>query len=546
MLNSAQMSFSIRLAQDLTAVDAGATVPLSIEVTNKAEATDRYEMQVEGIDPEWTALPEPVFTVGAHEVHSQKIFFKPPRSSESLAGNYPFVVKVRSLESGDSRTVQGVLEIKAFNHLSIELTPKKGHSTPLRPQFNFTVDVMNLGNTDHTLQLSGADPEEECAYDFGSDQVTVGPGQQKEVSLAVASSNGGWIAAPRLFGFVVNARSIQNPNVMASTQGQLERRPILSLPALLTAAVIAVALLLWIAVRPQPPAISVFVDSSTVLSGQSFHVQWKAQHANSVNLQIEKLGKDGRITTEPQLDLQTDGTREIQAADEDTISVTATAVGDNNRTSPSKKVTISVRPAPEVAKPKILSFKASSRNIKLGEPVLFTFDYSSDVVRLTLSPTNQQMTAPMRRIEDTPKAAGSIDYELFAYNKDNGYDIRKITVNVEQQSEAVITDFSADPPVIVAPASETKVSWNVAKAALVQLDDGTGSGLKTVDASGNIPVIVDRTVTLKLIATDGKNVLTSKKLTIKYKPLPPPTNPFTTNPPSTAGSTAGAGTGGGH
>src|SRR4051794_4834833 len=114
------MSFTIRLSQDLTAVEAGATVPLSIEVTNKGEEADRFEMQVEGIDSEWTAAPEPVFTVGPGETHSQKVFFKPPRSSESVAGNYPFVVKIRSLNSGDSRTVQGVLQIKPFHHLSME------------------------------------------------------------------------------------------------------------------------------------------------------------------------------------------------------------------------------------------------------------------------------------------------------------------------------------------------------------------------------------------------------------------------------------------
>src|SRR5438046_642515 len=124
------MSFTIRLAQDLTAVEAGATVPLSIEIKNKGEAADRYEMQVEGLDTEWTASPEPVFNVGANESHSQKVFFKPPRASETLAGNYPFVVKVRSLESGDSRTVQGVLQVKAFHHLSMEISPKKGYLSP--------------------------------------------------------------------------------------------------------------------------------------------------------------------------------------------------------------------------------------------------------------------------------------------------------------------------------------------------------------------------------------------------------------------------------
>ena len=43
------MSFSVRLVTDLVTVEAGATVPVSIEVANKGAESDRYEVQIEGI-----------------------------------------------------------------------------------------------------------------------------------------------------------------------------------------------------------------------------------------------------------------------------------------------------------------------------------------------------------------------------------------------------------------------------------------------------------------------------------------------------------------
>jgi len=533
------MSFSIRLAQDITAVEAGATVPLSIEVTNKGEEVDRFEMQVEGIDPEWTASPEPVFTVGAHEVHSQKVFFKPPRVSESLAGNYPFVVKVRSLESGDSRTVQGVLEIKAFNHLSMEVSPKKGQSTPVRKQFSFTLMVMNLGNTEHTLQLSGADPDEECAFEFESEQVTVGPGQQREVAVGVSAANGSWISSGHLYGFAISARSIQNPNLTASTQAQLERRPLLSLGTLLTFVVLVAAFFLWLAVRPQDPSLSLFADSATVMRGQSVHVHWKALHANSVKLVVMRYAHG---TNEPpeSNDFPAEGETDILAQDEDQITVTAAAVGDNNRMSPPKELYIGVKPPPAVVPPKILSFTAERRFINLGEPITFDFDYSGDVVKLVLLPMNEQILPPAKTIQVTPSQAGKVEYELVVYNKDNASATAQVTVDAEPKSEANIVDFSANPPTVVAPDSKATVSWNVMNAASVQLDDGSSVGPQPVDGVGNRDIVVDKTVTLKLIATDTNGVSTSKKITIKFKPLPPTDN---TLPPGVPPPGGGLGTG---
>src|SRR5258708_4913693 len=142
------MSFLARLATDLITVEAGATTPTSIEIINRDDAADQFELSIEGLDPEWTAVPVPVVSIEARETQEEKLFFKPPRVSESSAGNYPFVLRIRSLTSGEARTVQGVLTVKPYNHLSIELSPKKGYVSPVAHHNTFEATLVNLGNTE--------------------------------------------------------------------------------------------------------------------------------------------------------------------------------------------------------------------------------------------------------------------------------------------------------------------------------------------------------------------------------------------------------------
>jgi hypothetical protein len=526
-------------------------VPLSIEITTKGEAGDRFEIQLEGIDPEWVAYPEPVFNVGPNETHAQKVFFKPPRASESSAGNYPFVAKVRSLESGEARTAQGVLQIKPFHHLSIELTPKKGFTSPMRHANIFNLTVMNLGNTEHTLQLSGSDPEEECNYDFESDQVTLGPGQQKQVDVTVNATNAGWVAPVRLFGFTIGARSTQSPNLIATTHGQLERRPLLTVGSFLTVILLLAAFLLWYAFRPQPATIVAYAEPTTVQSGQTVQIRWKATHADSVQLEIQK-NIDGKLE-EPVIyrDRPLQGSMELPVANEDTITVTASAVvGDKLKEY--KPVMISVTEPPPVTPPKITKFDVSSRTVHLGDSIIFTFDYSPDTATLVLQPLDRPLSPPMKAVEVTPTKLGRIEYQLIARGKNGAFSTSKtISVEVIQVSAANILSFTASPQTVEEPESRTTVSWKVTNAAIVKLDDGSGNPLREVPAEGTMEIPITKSVTIQLIAMDDKKLTASQKLEIKYKPLPPPVTPDTTGdtgggiPPITTGGGAGGTTGGG-
>ncbi|HWD41695.1 MAG TPA: FixG Ig-like domain-containing protein, partial [Fimbriimonas sp.] len=222
------MAFTLQLAQDLVEVEAGGNTPVSVTVVNKGQETDRYEHEIEGNDAEWKAIPVPIFAVEPEETRTERVFVKPPRMSESLAGNYPFVIRLRSLESGEQKSAQGVVHLRPYHHISLEIDPKKGSVSPFSNRNQFEVTVVNLGNTEHTVQLVGSDPEDACTYDFDGDQVSVGPGQQKAVGVVVTPASHPIFSSGKLIGFTVSARSVDTPSVVATAQAQLERRSLIT------------------------------------------------------------------------------------------------------------------------------------------------------------------------------------------------------------------------------------------------------------------------------------------------------------------------------
>ncbi|MFQ3667564.1 MAG: hypothetical protein SNJ61_01555, partial [Fimbriimonadaceae bacterium] len=207
------MSFTVRLGADVVPVEPGATVPVTVEIANRSDEVDQYEIGVQGVDEDWVAIPVPVVSVDAREIHVEKFFFKPPRTSESLAQDYPFVVSVRSLTTGETRTAQAVLSIKPFHHLSMEISPKKAVLGPIRSDAVYRVTILNLGNTEHTLNMVGTDPEDALTYEFDQVSVTVGPGQTKVVDVRPVPVAKRPFSSPRLHGFSVTARSTQVPSV---------------------------------------------------------------------------------------------------------------------------------------------------------------------------------------------------------------------------------------------------------------------------------------------------------------------------------------------
>ena len=530
------MSFSVRLTADLVTVEAGATVPVSIEVASKGSEPDRFEIQVEGIDPEWVAIPEPVFVVDPGEVHVEKLFLKVPRSSESQAGNYPFVVRVRSLNSGEAKTAPGVGQVKQFHYLTMEIGPKKGMYSPTRKQNGFAVTILNLGNTDHTLQLFGNDPDEECGYEFETEQVVVAPGQQKVVELAVTPSSTSFLSSSRLHGFSVSARSVEHPNVMASAQAQLEQRPFLT-PATLTFLVLLLVVIgAWFALLPKPPQVSLAISKSNALVGETINVRWTTQHADSVMLTVDGVP----IVAEPPLNGETDFKLEKAG----TIIFSAIARRAQRETQPELETVVVTVPEPS-PKP-VVTLRSQRRTINLGESVELLYT-AENAVEAYLQPGPQKLVLTLKSITVQPNKEGPNEYEIVATGKDGQVSTAKVTVNVVDRSRVVVLAFSAKPGKLDVGGGYVTLSWQVSNAARVEIVGGPSDPIvpENPNAAGSEEFMIDKTTTftIKAIDSNGKSISKSVKVEVA-EPSAPPVGPLDPGIPPTStppGTTTGGG-----
>jgi len=520
------MSFSLQVTPDVVALEPGATTPITVVIVNKGVSQDRYEMEIEGIDPEWKAVPVPVFAADPGETHSEKVFFKPPRASESLAGNYPFVVRVRSLQSGEQRTVQGVAQVRPFHHLSMEINPKKGVVSPYRKQNSFDVTLVNLGNTEHTLQLLGSDPEDACAYEFDQEQVAVGPGQQRDVEVTAVPTSTSILSGGRLIGFSVTGRSIDSPSVVSSAQAQLEQRPLITPAALGVFVLLAVLFGAWLAMMPKPPTIQFSVEPRQITRGDQVAVSWIAENARRVTIMAgEELVYEG-----PELR----GTRTFVVGTDGTVTFRAVAQKDEMKKDETQQVV--VKPPVPVPGPRIARLAPDRRRIRVGEPFVMRYQLSQSVTEAVLQPTGTEIDKDLSEIEITPNRTGRIEYTLVAKNA-VGETVRKsFEVEVYDESDARILAFGANNKTI-RTGEEVVISWQVNGAERVELK-ASGSAPTAVASIGSQPFTLDKKTTFTLTAIDAKGRRTVQNVTVTVQAPPPPPPVDTTTGGDTGTTTA--------
>lgn len=515
------MSFTAKLTPELLPVETGATVPLAVEITNKGEAREQFELSIEGLDPEWTALPVPLFNAEPGEAVSQHILIKPPRASESAASNYPFVVKARSLESGEAKSLQGVLQVKPYHHLSMELAPKRGAVSPLRRQEYFELTLMNLGNTEHTLQMFGSDPEDACSFSFDEDRVAIGPGQQKSMDVALSATRTRWFSGSRLHGFNISGRSLEFPSIVTNAQGQLEQRPLLSVASLFGLLIFAAIASLWALLIPKPPTFSLRVDQKRATVGQPFLVSWTS--ASATNVWITADGKpfvDGSPAS---------GTKEFSPTHPGAVTIEGYSERGAKQ-SEKFRVEVPVDVPASAADPKIVEFRGPA-TAKVGQP--FVLEYKlENVVKAYISPTQEQIDLNADQIQLTSNEPGVVTYTLIAQNASGSVTRSKpLRVKIADESKAAIVFFKPSTTNLTAPGRVT-LYWQLTDAKSASLSYGDVNTILDLTQT-QLDVQVDKTTEFVLTAYDerGKSVKETVKIKVAASPLP--SDPGSTAPNTT-------------
>lgn len=508
----ANATIGLNLSGDEIRIDPGQTANLEIEVVNASEQPDTIGLEVEGLDYEWVAIPVPTVTLDAGARCTEKILLKVPRRSESTAGAYPFVVRARSLETGNTAVVPATLIVEAFSALSVEIYPRRGVCSYWRPVAEFEVTVHNLGNTPLDARLYASDPDDVGVYTFDREVVSLQAGASETVTLSAETAHRAIVGRSQLASFTVTARCIDNGYVAAHTQGHLLARPLVSPLTLSMLGIVLLLLGAWAFSRPKPVEILEFsVDPPTIQQGGTAVLRWHVANASEIS-----------ITPDIGLTHESAGSRQVLPSQTTTYRLVAQGRGGVVE----REVVLTVQPAPEPPPPVITSFKAEPAQVLKGDPVILSWQ-AQNAAKLLLSPLGE-LDPLLTSVRDTP--AVTTTYTLVAINTAGRKVQKSVTVKVRDPNALEVLEFRAEPSVITAGGNVT-LRWRVQAASRVVIDNGVGE----VSPQGEATVSPTQDTTYTLTATNDAGQVVTKSVKVTVTSSPPLTTPPPVNPPQPGG-----------
>ena len=108
--------FVVKLSEREWTVDVGQTAALQVTIINADEWTARFNIEVEGLDPEWVILSSSEVRLtekdSDRDSETISILITPPRSPASRAGTHVFSIVVSSPEYGQKSRMGVRLDAK--------------------------------------------------------------------------------------------------------------------------------------------------------------------------------------------------------------------------------------------------------------------------------------------------------------------------------------------------------------------------------------------------------------------------------------------------
>ncbi len=543
----------VTLSEPDLIAEPGTSVKLSVTMVNQQPAPDRLVIEIEGVDIEWYNIPVPAVNVAAGATAEERVNFRIARSSANRAGSYPFVVRVQAMETGEVGLAQAMLTVKPFGSLQADMAPRRAAATFLRPLNDFDVQITNLGNSEQVVELSASDPDDECAYEFDVDRLTLKPSEVRTVPLAVRPKVSAWLGNPRLFGFTVWARSMDDSYVAGKTQGQIERYALLSPVVGLLLLVVMLGAAGYALFRPpKPPATHIVafnITPAVVTAGTPVTLSWNVQGehlkftlshrevplpnapssasetTNQSVYDVPPSTSSGNMTVTPEL-----------CSHVEIIRYTLSASGAGGKTDASAQV--QVNPAPLPPPPSLQSFAADSTEIHLGEPVTFTWQGKNSSGYI-LDPGDKHLSSFTLSTDvkpAPPTLPSSVTYTLRAMPLQGSKGSpaqRRVTVVVvsADTSVAKIVGFNYQPKKVTTGSTIT-LKWSAIRSQGVTITSDQGASLGTnLPSSGSVQVQVNTPTTFELTAADNLGKTVSQSITVTpVQPVQPPPNSSSTPP----------------
>jgi hypothetical protein len=215
----------VQLTPPAIQIAAGASpVEITANIRNAGATVDQYSIELENLDPTWYTITEQSVALFPGDSAPILIRIHPPKSSNTRAGNYKFIVRARShADPSLVGTTKGEIQVGGYTNFQVELAPKKFTGR----KGKYRLNISNGGNSDAQLELTGRDPESNLKYGFRPSNPTVNAGGRQVVPVTVKPPGIKLVGQQTSHRFSILTRPIDGDEKDAKeVQGELIHRPV--------------------------------------------------------------------------------------------------------------------------------------------------------------------------------------------------------------------------------------------------------------------------------------------------------------------------------
>ena len=152
------------LSTNQLSVDPGGEVICLVTVRNTGSVVDEFSLSVVGETGQWASIEPRTMSLVPGKDQVAQVRFRPPRSAQVTAGEWPFGIKVACREDSTGSVVEeGVIEVAPFADVSAELIPRNSRG---RFGERHTVALDNRGNAPASAVMTASDPDNLLTFRF--------------------------------------------------------------------------------------------------------------------------------------------------------------------------------------------------------------------------------------------------------------------------------------------------------------------------------------------------------------------------------------------
>lgn len=202
-------------------VQPGQPVPITVELQNRSQRVENFEIQVTGVPEHWYNVANQTLNLMPQAKGVAIITFNPPMDSSAKAGSHQVGVGAQARVLGTHLPLSNItITVTPFYNFSTALNPES-----VRRRGRTTLTIENHGNSTDTYEITGKDRSNDLIIKPDEDRVTVEPGEQAEVPIHIKPRQVDFVGSSQDVQFTLTIASQRSPGVERTQMGDMRVRP---------------------------------------------------------------------------------------------------------------------------------------------------------------------------------------------------------------------------------------------------------------------------------------------------------------------------------